>query len=87
MSHITKYVESSITKLSTEDIIKIYLEVYPETTEENKGNIMSKLNLTWSFDNGYIEDENGYILVFVPATSNTLIIKQNSEKTNKENEL
>lgn len=83
MSHITKYVKSSITKLSTEDIIKIYMEVYPETKEEDKSSIISSVTLTWSFDAGYIEDENAYILVFIPATSNTLIIKHKNKKTNE----
>ena len=81
MSHIIKYIDDSLTDLSKEDIIKIYLEIYPDTPEEDKSSIISSLNLTHSFDNGgYIEDANTYILVIVPATTNTLIIKQTQQK-------
>ena len=83
MSHITEYIDDSLTGLSKEDIIEIYLKTYPDTPEEDKARIMSSLTLTHSFDNGgYIEDYNAYILVFVPATTNTLIIKKTQETEN-----
>jgi hypothetical protein len=86
MSHITEYIDDSLTGLSKEDIIKIYLEIYPETPEEDRARIISSLTLTHSFDNGgYIEDANAYILVIVPATTNTLIIKQTQKQTQEKN--
>lgn len=84
MSHITKYINSRLTELSIADRIKIYMEVYPKTTEEDSENLIHQVVLTHSFDQGgYIEDDDAYILMIIPTTPNTLVIKHKNKKTNE----
>lgn len=64
--------------MSKDGIREIYLETYPQTSKEDEPRIMSSIQLSRNFESGgFIEDENSYIIAFIPATSNTLIIKKN----------
>jgi hypothetical protein len=86
MSHIINYIEDLLSELSKDDIKKIYLEVYPETKPEDEARIMSSIQLTRNFESGgFLEDENSYVIAFLPATTNTLIIKRKRENYDRDN--
>lgn len=84
MSHITKYIDKPISNLSEEEVKDLLIESYPSITDEQKAMIKHTLNLSRNFENGaYIEDENSYVFACIPATTNTLIIKQKYENYKK----